>query len=181
MNNEVTEHVVGGVFQLGVFLVAPMACWAGLGGVARPLGLCRGRPQAVVPTVQLSGGHIAISGEGPAAEGWLAAGTLGLLDLCGHSQPSGSEREEARMEPQCPGWFGHGEGGVLAGGPVLAPICQGSWTGGFMPRTDPVSSNPAVPATLRAPPRSDGRALHRPAGWYSTSDVGDSGPLGVCV
>lgn len=69
------------------------------------------------------------------------------------------------MEPQCPGWFGHG-GWALADGPVPAPICQGSWTGGSMPRTDPISSRPAGPATLYAPPSSNDPLVHRL--WGST-------------
>lgn len=69
---------------------------------------------------------------------WLYVGT---------TSHQGSGWEEAKMEPWCPGWFGHG-GQTLASGPVLASICQGSQTGVSVPRTDPVSSIPAVPATL---------------------------------
>lgn len=52
MNNEVIEQLGGRAFQLGVFLAAPVACWAGVGGMARALrplqrtssGSCFGSP-----------------------------------------------------------------------------------------------------------------------------------------
>ena len=76
------------------------------------------------------------------------------------------------MGPQCPGWFGHG-GGALAGVPVLAPICQGSRTGGSMPRTDPISSRPAVPATPTPNPIPHATPMallvHRP--WGGTAHL----------
>ena len=85
------------------------------------------------------------------------------------------------MEPQCPGWFGRG-GWVLADGPVLAPICQGSRTGGFVPRTDPISSRPAVPVTPHAPPSSDGPAVHRPPGGTAHLMLGfPATPQYMCV
>lgn len=88
------------------------------------------------------------------------------------------------MGPQCPGWFGHG-GGALAGVPVLTPICQGSRTGGSMPRTDPIGSRPAVPATpIPTPiPHAAPMALlvHRPWGGHGASDVRVSGLSSVCV
>lgn len=68
----------------------------------------------------------------------------------------------------------------MADGPVLAPVCQGSRTGGFMARTDPVSCRPAVPAPSMPHPvlmalRSAGH------GVLQASDVGASSLSGVCV
>ena len=70
----------------------------------------------------------------------------------------------------------------MAGGPVSAPICQGSRTGGSMPRTDPINSGPTVPDTpppfpmpVLWPCWSTGHGVH------SASDVRVSGLSGVYV
>lgn len=76
-------------------------------------------------------------------EGGTTAATVTIWIYVGTASPQG-QVGGGQVDP-CSSWFRY-RGWALAGGPVLAPICQGSWTGGSKPRPHPISSRPAGPA-----------------------------------
>lgn len=160
---------------------------AGQGRVAcpGPRGLCRGRPQAVASAVQLSGsicGHMAPSGETPAAEGegaapilafWICVGTASRWGR-GRRRPEWSLGVQVGLDMKLGSWqmvpFQHPSAraaGQAASGPGLIQLGPGQLC--------------QVPSTLPPLPPARMPWWCTGSGCYRASDVGASGLSGVCV
>lgn len=149
------EQVGGRAFRLGVFPAGPVACWAGVGGVARalrPLQKTSSGSWFGSPAVREHMGPYGHIGEALATEGGLAAAILAFWIYVGTASHQG-------------------QGGGGQNGTSVSTLGLGRWpspsthlpgqTGGFVPRANPIS-----PGQLCEPPCMPHPALTalRPSG-----------------
>lgn len=147
--------------------------WSAGQGLGSGWGLCRGHPQAVASAVQLSGsiwGHMATSGEAPAAERGIAAATLAFWIYVGTASHQGQGERRTKWN------LGVQVGLDVEVGPWQVaqfqhPSARAAGQAAPCPGLIQLAQDQLCQPSSHSPLSSDGPAGPQVMGWHFASDA----------